>query len=55
LATEVAAKCIELLHELLPTANSIAYFVNPTNTIDTQPKRKLCKLPPPLWKFLFSD
>jgi putative ABC transport system substrate-binding protein len=34
-ATEVAAKRLEMLHELVPGANLIAYLVNPTNTIDT--------------------
>jgi putative ABC transport system substrate-binding protein len=39
-ATEVASKRLELLHELLPTANSIAYLVNPTNPIDAEPETK---------------
>jgi putative ABC transport system substrate-binding protein len=33
-ATEVAAKRLEMLHELVPAAKLIAYLVNPTNTID---------------------
>jgi putative ABC transport system substrate-binding protein len=33
LNTAVAAKRLELLHELAPTATSIAYFVNPTNPV----------------------
>jgi putative tryptophan/tyrosine transport system substrate-binding protein len=33
-ATEVAAKRLEILHEVVPAAKLIAYLVNPTNTLD---------------------
>jgi ABC-type uncharacterized transport system substrate-binding protein len=33
-ATEVAAKRLEMLRELVPAAKLIAYLVNPTNTLD---------------------
>jgi putative ABC transport system substrate-binding protein len=36
LSTAVAAKRLELLHELAPTATSIAYFVNPTNPVSAE-------------------
>ena len=39
-ATEVAAKRLQLLHELVPDAKSIGYLVNPTNPIDTEIETK---------------
>jgi putative tryptophan/tyrosine transport system substrate-binding protein len=41
LALEVEAKRLELLHELLPAATSIAYLVNPTNAVfaETETRR----------------
>jgi putative ABC transport system substrate-binding protein len=36
LSTAVASKRLELLHELAPTATSIAYFVNPTNPVSAE-------------------
>jgi putative ABC transport system substrate-binding protein len=39
-ATEVAAKRLQLLHELVPDAKSIGYLVNPTNRIDTETETK---------------
>ena len=35
-STEVTAKRLELLHEMLPRASRIAVLVNPANTINTQ-------------------
>src|SRR5262249_17932372 len=35
LINELTAKCIELLHELVPAARSIAFVVNPTNSLYT--------------------
>jgi putative ABC transport system substrate-binding protein len=40
----VATKRLELLHELLPTAKSIAYLVNPTNTAFTEAETQDMKL-----------
>jgi putative tryptophan/tyrosine transport system substrate-binding protein len=39
LSTELAAKSLDLLHELLPTADTIALLVNPTNPF-TEPATK---------------
>jgi hypothetical protein len=36
----VAAKRLELLHEMVPAATSIGYLVNPTNPIDTRERNK---------------
>jgi putative ABC transport system substrate-binding protein len=38
--TAVAAKRLQLLHELLPAAMSIAYLVNPTNPSFAEPEMK---------------
>ena len=40
LLTDVAAKRLQLLHELLPAAMSIAYLVNPTNPGFAEPEMK---------------
>jgi putative tryptophan/tyrosine transport system substrate-binding protein len=40
----VATKRLELLHELLPAAKSIAYLVNPTNTAFTEAETRDMKL-----------
>jgi putative ABC transport system substrate-binding protein len=36
----VAAKRLELLHEMVPGATSIGYLVNPTNLVDTESETK---------------
>jgi putative ABC transport system substrate-binding protein len=40
LSTEVAAKRLELLHELAPAAISIAVFVNPANVVNAERQTK---------------
>jgi putative ABC transport system substrate-binding protein len=40
LTTAVAAKRLALLHELMPAATLIAYLVNPTNPVFTEPETK---------------
>jgi len=37
LSTELTAKRLELLREMLPRASRIAVLVNPANTVNTQP------------------
>jgi ABC-type uncharacterized transport system substrate-binding protein len=41
---EVTAKRIELLHQLIPTATSIALFVNPKNPITTRAETREARL-----------
>jgi putative tryptophan/tyrosine transport system substrate-binding protein len=45
LNAEVAPKRLELLHEFIPSAKSIALLVNPTNPIATEPQAKELEAP----------
>ncbi len=44
LTNEVILKRLELLHELVPAANLIALFVNPTSLIQTESETRLAQL-----------
>jgi putative ABC transport system substrate-binding protein len=47
LNVEIAPKKLELLHELLPSATSLALLVNPTNAVAAaNQSRKACRLQP---------
>jgi putative ABC transport system substrate-binding protein len=45
LSTAVAAKRLELLHELAPAATSIAFLVNPADPLLRRAKRENCRSP----------
>ena len=48
LNTELGPKRLELLRELIPTANIIALLVNPTSPLLPRPYRETCsRLPAP--------